>query len=74
MSALPLLEDPPIETDNETIAHIFHKADITRSAVTGQPIEALCGIWIVVSRTPDGLPICATCSRLAKSAEVEVVR
>lgn len=71
--ALPMHEDVQTFYD-DPVAHMFDRADIVRSAVTGDPIEALCGTWIVVSRAPDGLPVCDECQRLAESAEIRVVR
>lgn len=51
------------------IAHIAHKAVVTEGYVTGRPVRSLCGLVLVPSRPPDGLPVCPECeSTLALTA------
>ena len=47
--------------DHDLFAHYANKNDIMESALTGKPIQALCGkIW-VPSRDPEKFPKCQTC-------------
>ena len=47
--------------DHDRFAHYANKNDIMESALTGKPIQALCGkIW-VPSRDPEKFPKCQTC-------------
>ncbi len=48
--------------DHDRFAHYVRKADATRSAVEGTPVQALCGKVWVPHRDPDRYPICPTCS------------
>ena len=56
----PFLDDG----DHDRFAHFALKADITKSAVTGMPITALCGKVWVPGRNPDSFPVCPTCNEI----------
>lgn len=59
--------EPVIDTtegDHDRFAHYVRKADIVRSAVTGEPVVALCGKKWVPSRDPERYPVCPTCREL----------
>ena len=53
-----------LETDEPEVAHIGRKDDITRAYVTGQAIEALCGVVFVPSRDPSNYPVCPACEKV----------
>ena len=50
--------------DHERFAHYVRKADIVKSAVTGEPVTALCGKKWVPSRDPERFPVCPTCKEI----------
>lgn len=51
------------------MAHIARKGVVTEGYVTGRAVKALCGLVLVPSRSPDGLPVCPECeSALALTA------
>ena len=47
--------------DHDRFAHYCKKADIVRSAVTGEAIIALCGKKWIPTRDPSRFPVCPTC-------------
>lgn len=50
--------------DHERFAHYVRKEKIVESAVTGEPVTALCGkVWIP-GRNPDKFPVCPTCKEI----------
>lgn len=50
--------------DHERFAHYVRKEKIVESAVTGEPVTALCGkIW-VPGRDPDRFPVCPVCKEI----------
>lgn len=50
--------------DNERYAHYVRKDKVVASAVTGQPVVALCGkVWVPL-RDPKGFPICPICKKI----------
>jgi hypothetical protein len=54
----------PVDTDggdHDRFAHYCKKADVVRSAVTGEAIPALCGKMWVPTRDPSRYPVCPTC-------------
>ena len=55
--------------DHERFAHYVRKADITRSAVTGEPVIALCGKKWIPSRDPERYPVCPTCKEILAGGE-----
>lgn len=50
--------------DHERFAHYVRKDEITRSAVTGKPVTALCGKKWVPSRDPERFPVCPECKSI----------
>lgn len=50
--------------DHDRFAHYARKADITRAAVEGTPVVAICGKVWVPSRDPSKYPICKTCAEI----------
>lgn len=71
-TAAGILERTETETkkspgDGERFAHFVRKDKITSSAVTGQPVVALCGkVWVPM-RNPAGFPICPVCKSILDS-------
>lgn len=51
------------ETDEPEEAHYFRSEDVLRSTIEGVPVQALCGLWRVVTRAPDNLPVCPRCEQ-----------
>ncbi|MFH5822351.1 DUF3039 domain-containing protein [Georgenia sp. AZ-5] len=50
--------------DEERYAHYVRKDKITASAVTGQPVVALCGKVWTPGRDPKKYPVCPTCKAI----------
>lgn len=50
--------------DHERFAHYVRKEKITESAVTGDPVIALCGKVWVPGRDPERFPVCPTCKEI----------
>ncbi len=53
--------------DHDRMAHYVRKDEATRSAVTGEPVTALCGKRWVPNRLPDRYPVCQTCAEIMAS-------
>lgn len=53
--------------DHERFSHYVKKEDILASAVTGNPVRALCGKVWVPSRDPDRFPTCPLCKEIFDS-------
>jgi hypothetical protein len=49
--------------DRERFAHYVQKDKITESAVTGDPVIALCGKVWVPNRDPKKFPVCPECKQ-----------
>lgn len=50
--------------DHERFAHYVRKEKIMESALSGEPVTALCGkIW-VPGRDPQKFPVCPTCKEI----------
>ncbi len=50
--------------DHERFAHYVRKEKILESAVSGEPVTALCGkVWIP-GRNPDRFPVCPVCQEI----------
>lgn len=50
--------------DHERFAHYVRKEKILESAMSGDPVTALCGkIWIP-GRDPEKFPVCPTCKEV----------
>jgi len=54
--------------DHERLAHYVPKAEIVRSAVTGEPVTALCGKRWVPTRDPERFPVCPECKAIFEAA------
>src|SRR3954451_688640 len=50
--------------DDERYAHYVRKDKITASAVSGQPVVALCGKVWTPGRDPKRYPVCPTCKAI----------
>lgn len=50
--------------DHERFSHYVRKEKITESAVTGDPVIALCGKVWVPGRDPEKFPVCPTCKEI----------
>ena len=50
--------------DHERFAHYVDKVEMTKSAVTGEPVTALCGKKWVPSRDPQKFPVCPECKKI----------
>lgn len=53
--------------DHERFAHYVVKDKIVDSAVTGTPVQALCGKVWVPNRDPKKFPVCPDCQRIYES-------
>ncbi len=57
----PELSEPG---DHERLAHYVRKEKIMESAMSGEPVTALCGkVWIP-GRDPKKFPVCPTCKEI----------
>ena len=50
--------------DHERLAQYVDKTAMTRSAVTGEAVTALCGKKWVPSRNPERFPVCPDCKKI----------
>lgn len=53
--------------DHERFAHYVRKDKIVESAVTGEPVIALCGKVWVPNRDPQRYPVCPECQKIYAS-------
>lgn len=53
--------------DHERFAHYVRKDKVLASAVSGQPVVALCGKVWTPGRDPSKYPICPTCKAIYES-------
>ncbi len=65
-STTGLLERSPVEQpvepgDHERFAHYVNKNKQMESALTGEPVKALCGKVWVPTRDPKKFPVCPAC-------------
>lgn len=58
---IPELSEPG---DHERFAHYVRKEKIVESAVTGDPVTALCGKVWVPGRDPKRFPVCPVCQEI----------
>ena len=59
------LPDERVEPgDHERFAHYVRKEKILESALTGEPVIALCGKVWVPGRDPNRFPVCPTCKEI----------
>ena len=55
----------PVEPgDHERFAHYVRKEKILESALSGEPVTALCGKVWVPGRDPKKFPVCPTCQEI----------
>lgn len=50
--------------DHERFAHYVRKEKILESAMSGEPVVALCGKVWVPGRDPNKFPVCPTCKEI----------
>jgi hypothetical protein len=50
--------------DHERFSHYVRKEKITESAITGDPVIALCGKVWVPGRDPEKFPVCPECKAI----------
>jgi hypothetical protein len=62
-----LVEQPVEPGDHERFAHYVRKEKILSSALTGEPVIALCGKVWVPGRDPGRFPVCPTCREIYES-------
>jgi hypothetical protein len=61
------VEQPVEPGDHERFAHYVRKEKVLESAMTGEPVVALCGkIW-VPGRDPSRFPVCPQCKEIYES-------
>ncbi len=64
--SVPMLD----EGDHERLAHYVRKEKILESAMTGEPVIALCGkVWIP-NRDPAKFPVCPDCQAIYEGLPV----
>lgn len=59
-----LLEQPVEPGDHERFAHYVRKEKILTSALSGEPVIALCGKVWVPGRDPNKFPVCPICKEI----------
>jgi hypothetical protein len=60
-----LVEEQLIEPgDHERFSHYVRKEKILESALSGEPVVALCGKVWVPGRDPKRFPVCPTCKEI----------
>ena len=63
-----LLREENIEPgDHERFAHYVRKEKILESALSGEPVTALCGKVWVPGRDPKKFPVCPMCKEIWES-------
>lgn len=62
-----LVEQPVEPGDHERFAHYVRKEKILESALSGEPVIALCGKVWVPGRDPSKFPVCPTCKEVYES-------
>jgi len=58
------VEQPVEPGDHERFAHYVRKEKILESALSGEPVIALCGKVWVPGRDPQRFPVCPTCKEI----------
>src|SRR4051794_9439644 len=58
------VEQPAEPGDHERFAHYVRKEKILESALSGEPVIALCGKVWVPGRDPSRFPVCPTCKEI----------
>jgi hypothetical protein len=63
-----LLEQEQIEDgDHDRYSHYVQKEKILESALSGDPVIALCGKVWTPGRDPEKFPVCPTCKEIYES-------
>ena len=62
-----LVEQPIEPGDHERFAHYVRKEKVLESALSGEPVVALCGKVWVPNRDPSKFPVCPTCKEIYES-------
>lgn len=57
--------------DHERFSHYVPKDKILESALTGQPVRALCGKLWVPNRDPEKFPVCPDCKKIYERMQSE---
>ena len=58
----------PVEPgDHEKFSHYVPKDKILESAMTGEPVRALCGKLWIPNRDPEKFPVCPQCKEVYES-------
>ncbi len=60
---VPVLDTTDGE-ERDRFSHYVPKDKIVESAVTGEPVRALCGKLWTPSRDPEKYPVCPTCKEV----------
>ncbi len=58
------LKQPVEPGDHERFAHYVRKEKILTSALSGEPVKALCGKVWVPGRDPNKFPVCPICKEV----------
>jgi hypothetical protein len=58
------VEQPVEPGDHERFAHYVRKEKILQSALSGEPVIALCGKVWVPGRDPNKFPVCPVCKEI----------
>ncbi len=66
------VEQPVEPGDHERFAHYVRKEKVLESALTGEPVTALCGKVWVPGRDPNKFPVCPTCKEIYEGLPGEV--
>jgi hypothetical protein len=61
------VEQPVEPGDHERFAHYVRKEKVLESALTGEPVTALCGKVWVPGRDPQKFPVCPMCKEIYES-------
>ena len=59
-----LVEQPVEPGDHERFAHYVRKEKVLESALSGEPVQALCGKVWVPGRDPQKFPVCPVCKEI----------
>jgi hypothetical protein len=59
-----LVEQPVEPGDHERFAHYVRKEKVLESALSGEPVVALCGKVWVPGRDPKKFPVCPVCKEI----------
>ncbi len=63
---VPQIQEPG---DHERFSHYVEKNKIMESALSGEPVTALCGKVWVPGRDPQKFPVCPTCKEIYETMQ-----